>query len=152
MCKGKVSVDSGGEFGMQILWWGLLVVCKDDFTGKGGEVRKGHRYKEVSRERERGRGSPGTHCVLLIHIAIWIIDRRGETAEKEKGRVTSPQSGRKSAGLPTLAGGKAGIWGKTEAQVWVIGLSEQTCQCTGCKVLLFPRLSRGSGVCVCVYM
>lgn len=77
VCKGKVSVDSGGEFGMQILCRGLLVVCKDDFTGEGGEVRKGHRYKEVSRERERGRGSPGIHSVLLIHIAIWIIDRRG---------------------------------------------------------------------------
>lgn len=51
------------------------MVCKDDFTGEGGEVRKGHRYKEVSRERERGRGSPGTHCALLIHIAIWIIDQ-----------------------------------------------------------------------------
>lgn len=85
VCKGKVSVDSGGEFGMQILWWGLLVVCKDDFTGEGGEVRKGHRYKEVSRERERGRGSPGIHCVLLIHIAIWIIDRRGGDCREVEG-------------------------------------------------------------------
>lgn len=55
--------------------------------------------------------------------------------------------------LPTLAGGKAGIWGTMEALVWVIGLSEQTCQCTDCKVVLFPRLSRGAGhVCVCVSM
>lgn len=77
VCKGKVSVDSRGEFGMQILYWGLLAVCKDDFTGEGGEVRKGHIYKEVSSQRERRRGSPGIHCVLLIHIAIWIIDRRG---------------------------------------------------------------------------
>lgn len=37
VCKGKVSVDSGAEYGMQILCWGLLVLCKDDFTGKGGE-------------------------------------------------------------------------------------------------------------------
>ena len=36
----------------------------------------------------------------------------GEPAEK--GRVTSAQSGRKSVGLPTLAGRKAGIWRKTE--------------------------------------
>lgn len=36
VCKGKVSADSCGEFGMQILWWGLLAVCKDDFTGEGG--------------------------------------------------------------------------------------------------------------------
>lgn len=53
--------------------------------------------------------------------------------------------------LPTLAGGKAGIWGTMEALVWVIGLSEQTCQCTDCKVVLFPRLSRGAGhVCMCI--
>lgn len=74
---------------------------------------------------------------------------KGETVEEKKGRVTSPQSGRKSVGLPTLAGGKAGIWEETEEQVWVVGLSEQTRQCTGCKVLLFPRLSRGAGVCGC---
>lgn len=73
----------------------------------------------------------------------------GVDCREVEGEVTSPQSGRKSVGLPTLAGGKARIWGKTEAQVWVIGLSEQTCQCTGCKVLLFPRLSRGAGVCIC---
>lgn len=70
-------------------------------------MRKGHRYKEVSRGRERGRGSPGIHSVLLIHIAIWIIDRagRGETAEREKGRVTS-QKRKKECRAADPSGGR----------------------------------------------
>lgn len=151
VCKGKVSVDSGGEFGMQILCWGLLVLCKDDFTGKGGEVRKGHRYKEVSRERERERGSPGTHCAVNPHSDMDYRQKGGRLQRNRRGGSLL-KSGRKSVGLPTLAGGKAGIWGTTEALVWVIGLSEQTCQCTDCKVVLFPRLSRGASMCVCVYV
>lgn len=83
VCKGKVSVDSGGEFGMQILCWGLLVLCKDDFTGKGGEVRKGHRYKEVSRERERERGSPGTHCAVNPHSDMDYRQKGGDCREIE---------------------------------------------------------------------
>lgn len=81
VCKGKVSVDSGGEFGMQILCWGLLVLCKDDFTGKGGEVRKGHRYKEVSREREKERGSQGTHCAVNPHSDMDYRQKEGDCRE-----------------------------------------------------------------------
>lgn len=53
----------GVNLGCKSSGGGLLAVCKDNFPGEGGEVRKGHRYKAVSRERERRRGSPGTHSV-----------------------------------------------------------------------------------------
>lgn len=75
----------------------------------------------------------------------------GDCREVEgEGHLSSKRKKECRAADPSR--GKGRDLGKTEAQVWVIGLSEQTCQCTGCKVLLFPRLSRGAGVCVCVYM